>query len=288
MDFETSEKIRLIQEIKSLVLPLSLIKMAFGSNEHETKYSDNELQQKSAIELKKIYNGLKIEREELAKRTQESKEKNMFYNRPNAIANFSYWSKQAYWTIHEGIVLMLGKEPNTITIQKLKECDDNSPFLTSYKQIKALADRYVTTKQLTDPVTPANFLIWARETGLNLPTELTEMATIFFNNTTDWERKYHESLDSIKIKDQTILELNKKVEQMSNKLNARTERGFNNMVASLLNFIAGSPFSKKHPDFINESQLIKTLAHQYKGHEGMSESNLSRKFPAAKESLSKQ
>jgi hypothetical protein len=59
-----------------------------------------------------------------------------------------------------------------------------------------------------------------------------------------------------------------------------------NTIAALLGYIAGeTPGVEKHPSFESEAKLIEAIAEHYKGYDGLSQSNLSRKFPEAKRSL---
>jgi hypothetical protein len=69
-------------------------------------------------------------------------------------------------------------------------------------------------------------------------------------------------------------------------LGTRAETTYQNIIAALLDCIAGKvPNVGKHPSFKDETQLIKIIDEHYDGIDGLSESNLSRKFPAAKRSL---
>ncbi len=59
-----------------------------------------------------------------------------------------------------------------------------------------------------------------------------------------------------------------------------------NTIAALLEIIAGeAPGVQKHPSFESEAKLIEAIAKHYQGYDGLSQSNLSRKFPEAKRSL---
>jgi hypothetical protein len=69
-------------------------------------------------------------------------------------------------------------------------------------------------------------------------------------------------------------------------LNPRAESSYQRIIAALLNYLQGQvPGVDAHPSFTNESDLIEELARVFKGYEGLSVSNLSRKFPQAKRSL---
>lgn len=57
------------------------------------------------------------------------------------------------------------------------------------------------------------------------------------------------------------------------------------IVGALLEYIDGTVGQGKHPSFTNESKLIEFLDQKYDGIEGLSQSNLSRKFPTARRNL---
>jgi hypothetical protein len=72
-------------------------------------------------------------------------------------------------------------------------------------------------------------------------------------------------------------------------LTSRAETTYLNIIAALLDCIAGNlPNVEKHPSFASEAKLIEAIEQHYKGYSGLSQSNLSRKFPEAKRSLQAQ
>jgi hypothetical protein len=81
----------------------------------------------------------------------------------------------------------------------------------------------------------------------------------------------------------------KSLEAMVNKIGApgeRAESTYQNIIAALLDCIAGSlPGIEKHPSFSSEAKLIEAIDEHYRGYGGLSQSNLSRKFPEAKKAL---
>lgn len=69
-------------------------------------------------------------------------------------------------------------------------------------------------------------------------------------------------------------------------LTPRAETTYLNIIAALLDCIAGNlPNVQKHPSFASEAKLIKVIDEQFRGYSGLSQSNLSRKFPEAKRSM---
>lgn len=67
---------------------------------------------------------------------------------------------------------------------------------------------------------------------------------------------------------------------------ARSETSYLNMIGALLEVIGGRvPGFDKHPSVENETKLIDAISQHFQGFNGLSQSNLSRKFPEAKRSL---
>lgn len=69
----------------------------------------------------------------------------------------------------------------------------------------------------------------------------------------------------------------------------RAEATYQNIIAALLDCIAGNlPGIEKHPSFSSEAKLIEAIDRHFDGYSGLSQSNLSRKFPEAKRALQSQ
>jgi phosphate acetyltransferase len=71
----------------------------------------------------------------------------------------------------------------------------------------------------------------------------------------------------------------------SKPLGARAEATYLNIIAALLGVIAGEAGAAKHPSFQSEAKLIEHIAKKYKGYPGLSQSNLARKLPEAKQQM---
>ena len=82
------------------------------------------------------------------------------------------------------------------------------------------------------------------------------------------------------------------LKSMVDKLGApgdRAESTYQNIIAALLDCIAGNlPGVEKHPSFASEAKLIEAIDEYFRGYSGLSKSNLSRKFPAAKRAMQSQ
>lgn len=89
--------------------------------------------------------------------------------------------------------------------------------------------------------------------------------------------------------DATTLLGESKSDAVSPPLSKRAETTYLNIIAALLDCIAGKlPNIDKHPSFESEAKLIEAIDKYYEGISGLSKSNLTRKFPAAKKSMTAQ
>lgn len=93
-------------------------------------------------------------------------------------------------------------------------------------------------------------------------------------------------------KDFQIAAMEKQIAALKTKLDGadepgpRSETTYLNIIGALLEVIAGRvPGFDKHPDFDSGTTLIEAIEHHFQGFNGLSKSNLSRKFPEAKRSL---
>ena len=92
-----------------------------------------------------------------------------------------------------------------------------------------------------------------------------------------------------------ISAMEKQIDALNSKLKAagapddRSETTYLNIIAALLDCIAGNlPNVEKHPSFTIEAKLIEAIDGHFRGYGGLSQSTLSRKFPAAKRSMAAQ
>lgn len=131
------------------------------------------------------------------KKLWDLKESQRFFNRPEAEADFDFWSKASYWKIDEAIALSLGKSPQIVKLKVVQVHSmpgtqglPPSPLAVEYVKRWELAHRAVITKQLHDPVLPTFFLAWARRLELAVPAELTERIERQGLVIADWQDAY--------------------------------------------------------------------------------------------------
>ena len=112
-------------------------------------------------------------REALAIAEMEDRER--FFNRSYAEADFTHWSTAAYcWTLDEAIALSFGKRPEVVNWESVKRYVNVSLFAVKYSKVRDLALRAKACKELCDPVLPSTFLAWARRMKIEVPAELVE------------------------------------------------------------------------------------------------------------------
>lgn len=102
-------------------------------------------------------------------------------------SDFQYWSGMPYWSIHEGITLLLGKEPDKVTPEMVRNCEESDddevePYLPKslsewckkYSKIAFLASRSIETREIKKLNMPADFIAWARVKGFEIPEALSQ------------------------------------------------------------------------------------------------------------------
>lgn len=71
-------------------------------------------------------------------------EEKIFYNRPEAMADFNYWCKFETFTIDQLVALSLGRNPDQINLEKISRTPEIFDFVKEYKKRYALiSSRFV-------------------------------------------------------------------------------------------------------------------------------------------------
>ena len=120
---------------------------------------------------------------------QKRSEKQQFFNRPEARADFSHWARMEFWSKEEAVALILGKEPNRVSQINLEEYNTtNSPFIQEFRRLTQLIDRAVEGKRLPERPTPREFTEWARALNFEVPAKLDEeLEQLELPNTPAWD-----------------------------------------------------------------------------------------------------
>lgn len=166
-------------------------------------------------EIEKIYNET-IQRQ---KEKNEKEEKGRYFNQPSYNADFNYWGKQPYWTIEEGIFLILEKDPRKIKWENISQYTNVSHFAKKFEEILGLAKRYVACGQLSNSVTPGVFLAWVIRMGFTIPEKLQEVANTIGIQIMDWQMLHKQAMELLDRKDQ----LTKALQTVNEKLESNLE-----------------------------------------------------------------
>jgi len=102
----------------------------------------------------------------------QNQEQIRFFNRPDAAADFSFWAKQACWSLDEAVALILGKEPKVVNWDRIAPMTPSSEFARRFSDIREHLIKARRNGQLIDPVRPDQFFRWTRARGVTLPAKL--------------------------------------------------------------------------------------------------------------------
>jgi hypothetical protein len=142
---------------------------------------------------------------------EKTEQEDIYFNRPDTIADYIYWSQCAYWTLDEAVALSLGRDPKLISTNNvIPHSSGGSPFAQEYLRRTDLVRRAQEARQLLLRTPPNLFLTWAKLRELEYPKELEEEVAAR-GNTVDDMRKMLE--DRKAIIDQLMDENNQLVQQ---------------------------------------------------------------------------
>lgn len=127
-----------------------------------------------------------VDRQKAREAAAADREQKQFYNQPDAVPNFDYWLKFDFWTFDQALALLLGKNPNVVTWERIREAlapprlylapkPVATGFLKAYENLRtfACASEVMTASARLRPVDVAR---WGRERlRLNLPQRLADL-----------------------------------------------------------------------------------------------------------------
>jgi hypothetical protein len=116
------------------------------------------------------------------------------------IADFTHWIKMSYWTLDEGVALLLGLNPKRTYWDLMKEFLEGShanPFAGFYSDLRDIVLRAQEAHKITDPVSPLIFVEWATSVGIGVPQSLQEQVAIMKNIKTPVETETDKLLEEI-------------------------------------------------------------------------------------------
>jgi hypothetical protein len=133
------------------------------------------------------YESLKAQYDAFAmevRKQAEAKEAAHPFNQPHARADFDHWAKMEYWTVDEGIALLLGRAPAALIWDQVKNI--GSPIVGQFSRIREAAQRAVNWKTLHEGNRPGAFILWAKRFEYAVPEELEEKVVKFGHFMGDW------------------------------------------------------------------------------------------------------
>lgn len=125
-------------------------------------------------------------RAELVTREEQSR----FFHQAYANADFEHWGKLSYWTLDEAVALSLGKAPEVVNWDLVKDLVSKSTFAHKYSRIRELVLRAKHLGRLHDPVLPSAFLEWAKQLDVPYPAPIEEQVMARGDAVRDWKRDY--------------------------------------------------------------------------------------------------
>jgi hypothetical protein len=156
----------------------------------------------------------------LEKSKKSNGTKRPFYNEeehdvvPDVDADFDFWSKMPYWSLEEGIALLLGKDPEFVNwdiVQHHLEWPFATRLSLGYAKFRALILRAFEMQEVGEQNSPVVFLEWAASRGIEIPEDLQQQVTAIesIQSTLDAETE-----NLLKTKDDEIASLQKRIEEL--------------------------------------------------------------------------
>jgi hypothetical protein len=228
MDYLKWNRTKLIDEIKiaSQLIVFKIFSSEIKVDGSWSSYNyqdDDKLRDKTDPELRNIYFTVKKYDAEFQQQHRDHVENNQFYNKAAANADYSHWCKQPYWTIDEGIALILGKDPRKVKWDDVKQYAQHSAFVEKFQERRETAQRYVACKELTDSNYTGYFLAWAQRMGFGVPAELISGVEALGVQIADWPTLYKNAMAFVTERDAKIGELEKIIREQAKQLEAQEQ-----------------------------------------------------------------
>jgi len=190
IDYLVTKKFGFIATLAPALATLRNERNVMSDKNEEIEAYKTTLRNMSENELLTLHKRLLAQDTENTKQAAIREEQNRFYNLASANADFSHWSKAAYWTIDEAVALSFGKEPEAVTWQKIEPLINKTVFAKNFAKRRDLALRAASAKKLSAPVLPARFSAWATEMNIELPTALVSEVGKLGISAINWEAAY--------------------------------------------------------------------------------------------------
>ncbi len=169
-----------------------------------------------------ILSKVKEAKAEIAKKNQqaaEEREKNQYFNKPSALADFQYWAKMSFWSLEECTVLSFGRSPDIVKISNVESQRQYSPFVKELLDTHRLVKRATSMNQLAKSNIPGFFVAWAKRNNISIPQELADAVVAHGHQIADWKTGYEESVKHLQELQSLSDKQNKQIEMLLQKIN---------------------------------------------------------------------
>lgn len=161
-----------------------------------------------------------------------------------AEADFLHWSQRAYWTLDQGVALLLSKDPYEVYWERIRSYV-NFPYSTTvcqdYGKLRMIVVQARGIKEIPNKMSPTAFLEWAERKCVAIPQRLKQQVekinanmksrvAEFDKRDLDLMKKLSEALDLLKAKDIKICALQKEcnaLQKRNKELENLQWKGFN-------------------------------------------------------------
>lgn len=152
-----------------------------------------ELLGKSPEEVAELVRAERLKQAQAQIQKAEEEERRRLFNQPQALADwetYAFASKCAEWSLDEAIAYSLGRKPKIVRWEVVRPYTDISKFAARFEELRDLAHRAKRWEQLFDPVLPGFYLAWAKQTGIDVPSELLDAVSARGTLVANWKSAY--------------------------------------------------------------------------------------------------
>ncbi len=175
------------------------------------------LQALSPDELKRRY-------EEASDQFAAEEKRKLQFSKENAQADFEYWARAAYWTIEEGVLLIMGRDPRRVQVKSIAAHRRTSRFARRFVEVSELAERALKMHQLNRSNTPGEFVAWAKQIKLEIDPELERALESFGVEIANWASRYHFQTQRVEKLDSALQERDKFVGDLAATITLLTKK----------------------------------------------------------------
>lgn len=159
---------------------------------------------------------------------RKEQEAELFYNMPLAQADYKHWGCTPYWTLDEAVSLTFGKDPRIVAPDKFLNFSRQDDFVKKYLELNDCVHRAKNLNLLTDPVLPSVYIIWAKQSGYEIPSDLEAAVVDNAAHVTNWKLEYDElkrgMSDKLKVAEAHLDDVRIDAEKVINSKNSEIER----------------------------------------------------------------